>query len=118
MSYLLTALIGFLGGVTSGMFGIGGGVIFVPLFVYVRGFSIHTAIGTSLAVIVPTTLMALSRYMRAGNVDWRAAAIVAVFAIAGAWFSSGLSLKLDAVLLRRLLALVLVGISLKLFFQN
>ena len=118
MFYLLTAFIGFLGGLTSGMFGLGGGVIFVPLFVYLKGYSVHTAIGTSLAVIVPTALIGLSRYMRAGNVEWRVAAIVAVFALVGAWVGSGLSLKLDGVLLRRLFALVLVGISFKLFFQN
>ena len=117
MPHLWGALIGALGGLASGLFGVGGGLIFVPLLVILLGFDIHVAIGTSLAVIIPTALAGLLRHGLAGKVDWTTAAIIAVFAILGAWLGAGLSLKINEVLLRRLFAFLIVIIALKLFFK-
>jgi uncharacterized protein len=59
-------------GVTSGMFGIGGGVLLVPLLVLLFAFSQHRAQGTSLiALIPPTGVLALMAYARQGFVSWR-----------------------------------------------
>src|SRR5690242_20946361 len=59
-------------GVASGMFGIGGGVLLVPLLGLLFSFSQHRAQGTSLvALIPPTGLLALLAYARQGFVSWR-----------------------------------------------
>lgn len=66
-------LTGLAGGVASGMFGIGGGTIMVPILGLLLGFTQHRAQGTSLvALIPPTGLLAVLAYGRAGYVDWRA----------------------------------------------
>ena len=118
MSYVIIALIGILGGISSGLFGVGGGILFVPLLMLLRNFNPHLAIGTSLAVIVPTAFMAAFRHSLAGMVDWKTVTILALFAIAGAWLGSELSLKLGTALLRRFYALFLLLMAVKLFFQK
>src|SRR5262249_16846446 len=63
---------GLAGGIASGMFGIGGGTIMVPILGLLLGFSQHRAQGTSLvALIPPTGLLAVLAYGKAGFVDWR-----------------------------------------------
>src|SRR5580765_6433232 len=65
-------LAGVSGGIASGMFGIGGGVIMVPILGLLLGFSQHRAQGTSLiALIPPTGVLALLAYAKAGFVSWK-----------------------------------------------
>ncbi len=79
-------VIGLLGGVTSGLFGVGGGLVIVPLLIYWAGFSQHLATGTSMAVLLPPVgLAATIEYYRHGHVDLPAALIIALAMIAGAW---------------------------------
>lgn len=118
MNALSAALIGTLGGLASGLFGVGGGTVIVPMLMFFKKYDIHLAVGTSLAVIIPTALAASLRHAQAGNVDWRAAALIALFSILGAWAGAALSIRLDAQVLRRLFALFLVYIAFKLFFRN
>jgi uncharacterized protein len=88
-SSLLFAIIGVLGGVASGLFGVGGGIVLVPALIYWAGFSQHQATGTSLAVLLPPIgLAATIEYYRHGNVDVRAAIILAVGMFAGAWIGA------------------------------
>jgi uncharacterized protein len=85
MSGLTFVVIGLLGGVFAGLFGVGGGIVIVPALIYWSGFSQHRATGTSLAVLLPPIgLAAVIEYYRNGNVDVRAAILVAVSMFAGA----------------------------------
>ena len=118
MHWLGIGLIGLLGGVASGLFGVGGGVIFVPLLIIFFNFNPHLAIGTSLVVIIPTALAGAFRHFAAKSVDFQTAAILILFAVLGAWFGAGISLKLDAVMLRKLYALFLLGVAARLFFKS
>src|SRR5882672_8934408 len=84
--WLLFLIIGTLGGVASGFFGVGGGIVIVPALIYWAGFSQHRATGTSLAVLLPPIgLAAAVEYYRHGNVDVQAAVILAATMIVGAW---------------------------------
>ncbi len=86
---ILLLLIGLMAGIASGLFGIGGGVIVVPALVIVMGFSLHSAIGTSLAILLPPVgLAAVIEYYRHGNVDLKSAIIVALGLFTGAWISA------------------------------
>lgn len=118
MSYFLVALIGLAGGIASGLFGVGGGVIFVPFLILVKQMDPHVAIGTSIAVIVPTALIAAWKHSMAGVIDWKIVFFLIGFSMLGAWVGAVLSLKWDVLLLRRLFALLMVFVAVKLFFQN
>lgn len=118
MHWVMAAFIGVLGGLASGLFGVGGGAVIVPMLMFFKKFEIHLAIGTSLAVIIPTALASVIKHAQAGNVDWKVAGLIAVFSIAGAWAGAALCLKLDAAILRRAFAVFLVYVAYKLFFRN
>jgi uncharacterized membrane protein YfcA len=100
---LLFVLIGALGGVAAGLFGVGGGVVLVPALIYWAGFSQHLATGTSLAVLLPPIgLAATIEYYRHGNVDVRAAIILAASMFAGAWVGAYLANQMKGPHLRLL----------------
>jgi uncharacterized membrane protein YfcA len=84
--WFIFVIIGAFGGVASGLFGIGGGVVIVPALIYWAGFSQHKATGTSIAVLLPPIgLAATVEYYRNGNVDLKAAMILAATMFVGAW---------------------------------
>lgn len=118
MHLLLIAMIGVLGGITSGLFGVGGGVLFVPLLILFGPFDPHLAIGTSLAAIVPTAMVGAWKHGSVQLLDWKTALLLALFAMLGAWLGATLSLKLDSVLLKRFYSLFLILIAVKLFFSK
>lgn len=117
MILALAALISLLAGVLSGILGIGGGLILVPLFHYVLKMDMHLAIGTSLAIIVPTALIGAFRHASGSFVDWRIFFFSAVFAVLGGFIGASISVSLDVVLLRRIFAVFLLLIALKMLFQ-
>jgi len=79
-------VIGLAGGVFAGIFGIGGGIIIIPALVYWAGFSQHMATGTTLALMLPPIgLAAAFEYYRMGNIDVRAAIIMAAMFLVGGW---------------------------------
>ena len=84
--WLILVVIGLLGGFAAGLFGVGGGIVIVPALIYWAGFTQHKATGTSLAVLLPPIgLLAALEYYRHGNVDVRAAIILATMMMIGAW---------------------------------
>lgn len=113
---MTTALIGVLGGFLGGLFGVGGGVIFVPLLMILKGFDSHRAIGTSLVIIIFTALSGAFFHHKAGMVDLKTAVVLGLFSILGVWLGTKLSLKLDAVMLQKVFAVFLVAMAIKLFF--
>jgi uncharacterized membrane protein YfcA len=114
IKFLIGACIGLFGGVASGFFGIGGGVVMVPAFMYFFEMDIKKAIGTSLLIIVPTAIVGATNYIRKGNVSWEIFLIVTAFAIAGGFAGSVIAQRLDSDLLARMFGglLILVGILL------
>jgi uncharacterized membrane protein YfcA len=94
-------LIGAAAGVASGLFGIGGGVIIVPLMIYWAGFSQHRATGTSLAVLLPPVgLGAVFEYYRHDAVDVRAAAIIAAALFVGGFVGAVIANRISGPYLR------------------
>src|SRR5262245_30900515 len=88
-AWFLFAVIGVLGGVASGLFGVGGGIVLVPALIYWAGFSQHMATGTSLAVLLPPIgLGATIEFYRHGNVDLHAAVLIAAGLFTGAWIGA------------------------------
>ncbi len=118
MEVLFLMLGGFLGGVSSGLFGVGGGVIFVPFLIFFLRLTPHQAVASSLAVMIPAVILAAFKHGQMGNTVWRVVPWMIIFALIGSWAGSALSVSLDAVLLKKLFAIFLFLVALKLFFSN
>lgn len=86
---IILILIGAASGLAAGLFGIGGGIVLVPGLIYWAGFTQHKATGTSLAVLLPPIgLAAVFEYYRHGNVDFKAAMVLAVGMFCGSWMGA------------------------------
>jgi len=118
MQYLMAAMIGLFGGVTSGLFGVGGGIVMVPAMVYLLNTNIKTAIGTSLIVIIPTAITGAFKHQQLGNIDWKMAASLVPLAIVGGFIGAALTKPLPADTLKKLFGgfMILAGCRL-LFFK-
>jgi hypothetical protein len=117
MSYVLAVVLGLAAGVLAGLFGVGGGILFVPALIAL-GLDQHDAIGTSLLAIIPTVLVGTWRQSRYGNVRWRAAAVLGVTAAAAAQGGVVLAQALSDTTLRRLFAGMLVLLAVQLALRT
>ncbi len=101
------ASIGLAAGMLSGLLGVGGGIILVPLLVGVVGLDQHRAHATSLAAILVIALTGAIRLGVAGEVDWAVGALVGIGAITGSTFGSRLMGRMSPRLLRGVFVVVL-----------
>lgn len=116
---LILIVIGIITGIVAGMLGIGGAVIMVPALVYILGMSQQAAQGTSLAVMLPPIgIIAAYNYYKVGQVNIRFALILAVCFIAGSYFGSKFSLSLSEATLKKIFALLLLGIATKMLLSK
>jgi uncharacterized membrane protein YfcA len=107
--WLMLAAIGVVGGLLSGAFGVGGGIVMVPLLVSLGRLDQRTASATSLVAIVPTAIVGSVTYVASGHVDLVAAAVVTVGAVAGALIGARLLRRIPLAWLRWLfIAFILV----------
>lgn len=77
--------LGVIAGTVAGLFGVGGGVIVVPGLVLWLAISQREASGTSTATIVASSAAAMIAFGIGGNVDWRAAGLILIGSVIGAW---------------------------------
>lgn len=103
-------------GLLSGLFGIGGGVILVPMLVMILGFQQRLAAGTSVAAILPAAVIGGIGYAVQGNVDWIAAALLAAGVIVGAQIGSYLLSRVPTGFLRWMFMAFLLGVIVSLWF--
>jgi uncharacterized membrane protein YfcA len=116
---MLGVLVGLIGGTLSGLTGLGGGFIMVPLLVYLFGMSQHNAQGTSLAVLLPPLgLLAFMQYYRNGHVDVRIAVLVALGFFFGGYAGGYAAQLLPGPLLRKGFAVVMALIACDMFFRK
>jgi uncharacterized membrane protein YfcA len=109
MTLALVALLGLLAGVMAGLFGVGGGILFVPTLALGLGLTQLHAEATSLLAILPTALVGSWRQTRYGNVDLRVAAIVGIASILGVEGGVILAEALPESVLRRLFGGLLIA---------
>jgi hypothetical protein len=106
-------------GVYSGMVGVGGGVLLVPLLVYGFKMNQKLAQGTSLAILLPPTgLLAFLSYYRHGNADLKLGLVIAAGVMVGGWFGGEWAQHLAAPTLRKIFAVLLVIVAVKMFFEK
>ena len=112
------ALVGLLSGTLAGLLGVGGGVVMVPAMIILFGVPAAVAKGTSLAVIVPTSVVATQRNLRNRNADLRTAAIVGVAGIASAYAASQISVGLDERVSNAMFAALLAFVAVRMFIRS
>lgn len=106
-------VVGLLAGALAALLGIGGGIVMVPALVTIFSFDQHVAQATSLAVIVPTAVVAAVLHVKAGRVDLRLAATLAAGGLGGGLAGAATALSLEGALLARMFAVLLVVVALR-----
>lgn len=122
---LLTLSMGALAGFLAGLLGIGGGVILVPLFLWLfplAGFApdviVHTAFGTSLAIILPTAIGSTLAHRKNGNVVWPMVWYLALGGILGSFLGSSAASFIPGGMLKVCFGFMQIIVSLKLLFYK
>jgi uncharacterized protein len=107
---VVAILFGVLAGTLSALFGVGGGLIFVPTLIFL-GHSAHVAVATSLAAMVPVIIMGSWRQTRYGSVHWGDATIVGLASIPTAFVGTAAANSLSNQTLERAFAVLLVAVA-------
>jgi len=104
-------VIGVLGGVLSGLLGVGGGIVMVPLLVLWAHYGQRDAHAASLGAIIPISIAGIATYGAAGQVRLGPAAALAAGSILGAQLGAGILARLDERILRSVFGLFLVAVA-------
>jgi uncharacterized membrane protein YfcA len=114
---ILALLLGFGAGALSGMFGVGGGVLFVPTLALVVGLGQLEAQATSLAAMIPVVAFGAWQQHRLGNVRWRDGLVIGIVSFVGVTGGAALATSLDEDLLRNLFAAFLLVVAAQLVWS-
>ncbi|MBK6330789.1 MAG: sulfite exporter TauE/SafE family protein [Bacteroidetes bacterium] len=114
---IVVIVIGIAAGALSGLVGIGGGIVIVPLLVMFLGFSQQTAQGTTLAMLsFPVSFVGAYTYWQKGMVDWKIAILLCLGFVVGGYFGSKYAVSVSPYLLKKIFAVLLIVIAVKFFF--
>jgi uncharacterized membrane protein YfcA len=109
VSHVALALaLGLVGGTLAGLFGVGGGIVFVPALTLGLGLSQLSGEATSLAAIVPVVAVGSYRQHRSGLIDWSSAGIIGLCSLVGVLAGAEVALRLPETTLRRAFAVFLL----------
>jgi uncharacterized protein len=118
VTVLRVVAVGVLAGLTSGLFGVGGGIVMVPALVLFAGFEHKMATGTSLTAIVPISIAGVLGYATGGEVDWAVAALITLGAVPGALVGTRLLVRLRTPLLQVVFAAVMVIAAVRMLVET
>lgn len=117
MKILLYLLLGLVAGGGSGLIGIGGAIIIIPVLVLLFGLPQHTAQGTTLALMVPPIgLLAAWTYYKQGYVDLKIAGLICLGFFVGGLIGAKFAIEIPDEILRKIFGVVLLIASLKMIF--
>ena len=117
MVWLAFILLGLAGGVWSGLVGLGGGTLIIPVLVYLFKMNQHQAQGTTLAMMVPPIgLLAAWSYYREGNANLPAAGLMCVGFVVGAYLGAEWAGELSTRMLQKVFGGALLVLSIKMLF--
>ena len=114
-TFIILIIIGLLAGILSGLVGVGGGILMIPLLIIFLGLSQHQAQGTALfAMLPPIGILAAINYYKEGFVKWEYAIVIAFTFIIGGYLGSKLSLSLPPQMVRRIFGVIMLLGAIKL----
>ncbi len=109
--------VGLAAGFLSGMVGIGGGIIIVPVLVYFLGFTQHQAQGTTLFMfLLPIGILGVMNYHKQGYIDYKTAFMIATTFVFGSYFGSKLSISLDQKMVKQIFGGIIILLGAKMLF--
>lgn len=108
---LLAVAVGLGVGIVVGALGAGGGILAVPVLVFLLGMPPHAAAASSLVIVLITALASLPHHARRRNVEWRAGIVFAAVSVIGAVLGSRLSALVPADLLLTLFGIMLAVVA-------
>lgn len=112
-------VVGLAAGILSGLFGIGGGILIIPVLVYFFGMTQHLAQGTTLALMIPPIgIFAAWAYYKEGNVNILAAALICLGFVFGGWFGAKFANMIPELMLRRSFGVLLAVVAAKMIFSK
>lgn len=107
-------LVGLAAGFMSGLIGIGGGIIIVPMLVYMLGYQQQMAQGTTLFMFLfPIGILGVMNYYKAGYVDYKSALFICSTFIVGSYFGSKLAISIDQKLIKQVFGAIIVVLGIK-----
>jgi len=110
--FLVNLIIGIFAGILAGLFGIGGGVVIVPALIFLSGFTLIQANGTSLVVLLlPVGILAVISYYREKLIDVKAAGYLAIGLFLGVAFGSLIAINIPTNLLKVFYGIFLLYVS-------
>jgi uncharacterized membrane protein YfcA len=119
MNNILYIVLGIVAGAFSGMFGIGGGTILIPVMVFLLGLTQHQAQGTTLAIMVPPIgFLAAWRYWQSGNVRLSMAGFICIGFLLGGYLGANLVHHFSEPLLKKLFGIFLLFVSIQMIFSK
>ena len=114
-TFIILIIIGLLAGILSGLVGVGGGILMIPLLIIFLGLTQHQAQGTALfAMLPPIGILAAINYYNEGFVKWEYAIIIAFTFVIGGYLGSKLSLSLPPQMVRRIFGVIMLIGAIKL----
>ena len=114
-TFIILIIVGLLAGVLSGLVGVGGGILMIPLLIIFLGLTQHEAQGTALfAMLPPIGVLAAINYYKEGFVKWEYAIVIAFTFVIGGYLGSKLSLSLPPQMVRRIFGVILLLGAIKL----
>jgi uncharacterized membrane protein YfcA len=111
------AVIGTAAGLFSGLFGVGGGTVIVPLLIMWFGYAEHVATGTSLAAIAVIAVFAVATHGAYGNVDISKGLLVGLPAVAGVWAGTSLQQRISGRAISLMFSVLLVVVAIELLVE-
>ena len=116
---IILIVIGLLAGILSGLVGVGGGILMIPLLIMFLGLTQHQAQGTALfAMLPPIGILAAMNYYKEGFVKWEYAAVIALTFVVGGYFGSKLAISLPAQTVRKVFGVIMLIGAIKLIFSK
>ena len=116
---IILIVIGLLAGILSGLVGVGGGILMIPLLIMFLGLTQHQAQGTALfAMLPPIGILAAMNYYKEGFVKWEYAAVMALTFVVGGYFGSKLSISLPNQIVRKVFGVIMLIGAIKLIFSK
>jgi len=114
--YLAFAL-GFISGVISGLLGVGGGIVLVPLLIFVLKLDIHVAVATTMFTMIFTALAGVVQHFVLGNVNFEFALMLGVGSILGTQIGAYIYKRASNTMLRGVFAVILLAISVEMIIE-
>ena len=105
-------------GILSALFGIGGGIVLIPMLIGLFDYPQQLAAGTSLAVMCVVALVGAIRLTRPGFTNWRTGLTFGIASIPGALAGAAIALTLPADYLRGIFAVVMAALGVRMFLHS